>query len=65
MSAKKVPAEFGVEAGGDLGEGDAAGVGGEDGAGGAEGGDALPEGAFDLEIFGNGLYDPFAASDTA
>ncbi len=65
VGAEKVMAELGIEAVGDLGERNAAGVGGEDGAGGAEGGDALPEGALDFEILGDGLNDPFAASDAA
>ena len=42
---------------------DSAGVGGEDGAGLAQSGDALPEGAFDLEVFGHRLDDPLALCD--
>ncbi len=65
MGAEEMAAEFGFEAFGDLGEGDAAGIGGDDGAGRAQGGDAAPERAFDFEIFGDGFEDPLAASDAA
>ena len=63
VGAEEVGAEFVGETFGDERERDAAGIGGDDGTGATDLGDAGPEGAFDVEFFGDGFNDPVALGE--
>ena len=59
----KKRSRFACEAGGDLRDGQAGGVGGEDGLGREMGQDAGQKRRFDVEIFGDGFDDPIALGE--
>ena len=64
VRAQKVAAQFFVEAGGDAGQGNAAGIGGKNGLGPAHRGNALDQAALNVQIFGHGLNNPVAVAQT-
>ncbi len=65
VGAQKMLPELAIEAFGDLGEWNAAGVGGDNRSGRAYRRHAMPQGAFDFEILGHRFDDPFAAPDAS
>ncbi len=65
VRSQKVLPEVAIEALGDEGQRNSAGVGGDNRPRRAQGGDAAPQRAFDVEILRHGFDDPLAAADAA